>query len=103
MTQILHRLADADTPVSVEVPKTKYGLALWAIGRFGGSIIVCAVCLYALNIVYGNMMDMTQRMLTMLEARAVADTKHAAAMDELTGVIEAMSRELETHRRLHSQ
>lgn len=97
MTQIIHKLAQADTPATVDVPKTKYGLALWAVGRFGGSIIVCAVCLYALNIVYGNMMDMTNRMLLMLEARAVADTKLAGALDALTQKVEEIK---ETQRRI---
>lgn len=88
MTQVIHKLANADTPATVSVPNDKYSLILWAVGRFGGSAIVCAVCFWALSKVYDDQKETSSRMLTMLEQRAVSDARLAEALTNLTDMVE---------------
>lgn len=100
MTQIIHKFAQADTPSTVTVPNSKYGLIVWAVGRFGGAVIVCAIALYALNIVYANMMSLTDRMLVMLEQKAASESKLASTLESLTRMIENLDRDAkEAHRK----
>lgn len=37
MQKALHSIASVDTPASVEIPSSWAGLAMWAVGRFGGN------------------------------------------------------------------
>lgn len=43
-TDTLHQIAQNDTPAAVHVPKDLNGLIVWAIGRFGGGILLAAAC-----------------------------------------------------------
>lgn len=79
----LHQFAQADTPEQVTVPSSWPGLATWAIGRFGIGI----VGIYGLWIVYGDLKATNERMMRILESRAVTDAELARSMSGLTAAI----------------
>jgi hypothetical protein len=92
---LLNQVAQHDTPEQVNVPNNWNGLALWAVGRFGGIIIATAMCAAGLYQVYQDLQTTNMRMLSMLEARAVSDSKLADALNQLTHAVESMKRAVE--------
>lgn len=47
MQKALHSIASVDAPASVEIPSSWAGLAMWAVGRFGGILVATAFLAYA--------------------------------------------------------
>ncbi len=96
MTDKLRRIANSDTPATVEV-NSLTGLAVWAAGRFGVSIIFAAVFGYATREVYR---DGTQRQDQLMQyvvernvtdaKRAVSDAALALSLDKLSESIAKM-------------
>lgn len=89
----LHQIANADTPQAVNVPKDFNGLIVWAIGRFGGGILLAAACAWALSKVYEDHAKTTDRMMNLLEMRAKADSELATAILSLNRSVEDLSKE----------
>lgn len=100
----LHNIASNDTPQTVQVPRGLNGLVVWAIGRFGGGILIAAACAFALQTVYEDHAKQTDRMMTLLEARASSDTALATAITALRTAIEDVGKEARTaHTADHSK
>jgi hypothetical protein len=99
MSTILHNLAQADTPHAVEVPPTWSGLAIWALGRFGGILVATAFLAYAWNDSNQSHKAWTERTFMMLEAKSLNEAKLAAALAELSKAIDAIAQDArEAHR-----
>lgn len=92
-TDTLHAIANNDTPASVHVPKDMHGLIVWAVGRFGGGILLAAACGWALAQVYKDHAAQTERLITILESRAKADTELAGAILGLRNAVDEVTRE----------
>ena len=92
-TDTLHAIANNDTPQTVNVPRDINGLIVWAIGRFGGGILIAAACAFALSKVYEDHAKQTERLLTLLELRAKADSELSSAITALRGAIEDVGKE----------
>lgn len=99
----LHQIAQNDTPAAVHVPKDMHGLIVWAVGRFGGGILLAAACAWALSKVYDDHSKQTDRMLTLLEQRARADSELATALSRFTFAIDDLAKEARTAHRTTSQ
>lgn len=70
MQKALHSIASVDAPASVEIPSSWAGLAMWAVGRFGGILVATAFLAYAWNDSNETHKKQTERLILMLEARA---------------------------------
>jgi hypothetical protein len=92
-TADLHQIAQHDTPNSVNVPATWAGLVMWAVGRFGGGVIIAAAFAYAAHRVYEDNAALSRQMLTVLQDLAVVQSKSAAANEQLARAVEALTRE----------
>ena len=92
-TDILHTIAQNDTPAAVEVPKSLNGLIVWAVGRFGGGILLAGACFWMLTRVYEDHAKQTDRMMMLMEARASSDSQLATAMLSVKLSIEEMTKE----------
>lgn len=92
-TEILHEIAQNDTPAAVEVPHTLNGLIVWAIGRFGGGILLAAACAWALMKVYDDHARQTDRLMTLLEARAKSDSELALAINGMRSIVDEVAKE----------
>lgn len=90
MTDTLHKIAENDTPAAVQVPNSINGLIVWAVGRFGGGILLAAACAWALSKVYEDQRVQTDRMMSLLEQRATSDSQRAKADSELALAISGM-------------
>ncbi len=90
MTDTLHQIAENDTPAAVQVPRTLNGLVVWAVGRFGGGILMAAACAWALSKVYEDQKVLQDRMMQLLEQRAASDSARAKADSELASAISGM-------------
>jgi hypothetical protein len=98
-TDTLHAIAENDTPQAVHVPKSMHALIVWAVGRFGGGILLAAACAWALSKVYDDHAKQTDRMLTLLESRAKADSELATALTLFKGAIDDIAKEARTAHR----
>ncbi len=87
-TDSLHRYAQRDTPDMVNVPNTWAGLLAWAATRFGVSVVLLAVIGYwgsgAINKVYSDNQAINVRVVTLMENRAISDSKLADALSQST-------------------
>lgn len=99
MTQALHRVAEQDTPEQVRVPDGWSGLLVWAVGRFGGIVVATIMCAYALQHVYADMQATNNRMLQLMETRAVSDVKLADALNQMNRLLEDVKRDAEAAHR----
>ena len=90
---ILHSLAQADTPATVEVPNTMSGLLFWAIGRFGSGIMLAVACGWALSRVYEDHAKQTAQLMTILESRAKLDSEMTSALVHLTTAIDQVAKD----------
>ena len=95
-SETLHAIAQNDTPEAVNVPKDFNGLIVWAIGRFGGGLLMAMACAWALSKVYEDHAKQTDRMMTLLESRAATDSQLATAMLSFKASIEELAREART-------
>lgn len=95
-TDTLHTIAENDTPQAVHVPKDLNGLIVWAIGRFGGGILLAAACAWALSKVYEDHAKQTDRMMTLLEQRSKSDSELATAILGLRTAIDEIAKESRT-------
>lgn len=92
-TDTLHTIANQDTPEAVHVPRDMHGLIVWAVGRFGGGIVLAGCCAWALSKVYEDHSRQTDRLITLLEARAKADSELAGAILSLKAAVDDIGRE----------
>lgn len=99
MTDTLHKIAQGDTPEAVDVPHSLNGLIVWAVGRFGGGILLALACGWALSKVYEDHARQTDRMMTLLEARAVSDSQLATALQSVKASVEELAKEARTAHR----
>ncbi len=90
MTDTLHQIAENDTPAAVQVPNSINGLIVWAVGRFGGGILLAVACAWALSRVYEDQRALQERMMLLLEQRASSESQRAAADRELALAISGM-------------
>ena len=93
MTKIA-RIANADTPSTVQVPDTWTGIIIWAVGRFGSGIIMAAVFAYAAWMVYKDDHLLIDRVMSAFEARSKTDSELAAALTGLTRQLADMREEV---------
>lgn len=91
--ETLHQIAQNDTPSAVNVPKDMQGLVVWAVGRFGSGILLAAACAWALSKVYADHSKQTDRMLTLLEQRAKADSELATALFRFNQALDELAKE----------
>lgn len=77
------QLAAADTPAAVEVPSTWAGLIVWAVGRFGVSILFSVVMGYAIREVYYDSKARQDQLMQYVIERNATDAKRAVADSEL--------------------
>lgn len=92
-TNTLHQIANNDTPAVVTVPKDMQGLIVWAVGRFGGGILLAAACAWALSKVYDDHAKQTDRMMTLLEVRSKTDSELALAIRTLALSVDEIGKE----------
>ncbi|MDB6079088.1 MAG: hypothetical protein JWO82_2835 [Akkermansiaceae bacterium] len=71
-TDDIHDVASKDTPSEIEVPKSMYGLIVWAVGRFGPGILIALAAVYGLNKVYTDMQVQNERMVGDMKAQNAA-------------------------------
>lgn len=95
----LHHYANADTPSAVYVPNNPWGLAAWALGRFGVSIVAAAVALYAANMFYTDMKAGNAQMLEVYKSQVQMIQSNTLAMEKLVTAVEKMSKDAETAHR----
>jgi hypothetical protein len=91
-TDTLHQIAQNDTPATVQVPSTINGLIIWAVGRFGGGIVIAVACAWALSKVYEDLRRQTDRMMTLMETRAASDSALATSISGLKTSIEDIAK-----------
>lgn len=87
MQKALHSIASIDTPATVEIPSSWAGLAMWAVGRFGGILVATAFLAYAWNDSNETHKKQTERLILMLEARASSDVALASALKDVSVVL----------------
>lgn len=75
----IHQIRSNDTPAVVQVPPTLKGLIVWAVGRFGGGILLAIAHTWALSKMHDDDAKKTDRMMTLLETRTDADSQFANA------------------------
>lgn len=102
-TDMLLGIAQNDTPAAVQVPPTLNGLIVWAVGRFGGGILIAAACAWALSKVYEDHQRQTDRMITLMEARAASDSQLATALLSVKTTIEDLTKEARSAHRTNAQ
>lgn len=93
MTQQLHNFAQNDTPSKVTVPQGWAGIIMWAAGRFGGGIVIAAVCVYMLDKVYADYQRQNTAVLVALTAQTEVNTKNILLMEELRKTIQELTNE----------
>lgn len=91
MTDTLHAVAQADTPSNVDVPKTPMGLAIWAIGKFGGGAIMAVAAIYGLQTVYADLKQTHEKLIGIVEKRSEADLKLALALTDMSDALRRVS------------
>lgn len=96
MTAKLHQLAQNDTPATVDVPPTWQGLIVWAVGRFGVSIVFAAVFGYATREVYYDSRKDKDQLMQYVVDRNVSDSKRAVADSELAKSLTLLSDAVES-------
>lgn len=92
-TDTLHRIAQSDTPATVDVPQTWSGLAVWALGRFGGIVVATAFLAYAWNDSNETHKRQTERLIAILESKSRTETELSMALSKLSTAIDEVSRE----------
>jgi len=95
----LHKLAEQDTPSSVEVPKDWRALIVWAVGRFGLGIVVAGIFWHAWREERTESNLRNQHLMTILENRAAVDTQLSLTLARLQQTIEDVASDA---RRAHS-
>ena len=90
---VIHRIAQLDTPQTVDVPGTWSGLIVWALGRFGGIVVATAFLAYAWHDGNESHKKQTERLITILENKARTDTELAGALRGLSGAIDDLAKE----------
>jgi len=100
MTDTLHAIAQNDTPAVVDVPQGWNGLVIWMVGRFGSGILLAIACGWALGRVYEDHAKQTDRLMVILERRAVVDSEMSSALLQLRTALDEVSRE---SRNAHAQ
>lgn len=84
----LQRVAQQDTPSSVQVPPGWVGLVTWAVGRFGVGVMFAAVFGWWLMTVYGDLRTDASRVLSAFEKQAETNANTVAALQQLTLAVE---------------
>ena len=92
-TTSLHNFAQQDTPNVVDVPKSWRGLIVWAVGRFGGGILMAMACGWALMRVYDDHALQTRQLMTILEQRARVDAEMTLAVNQLRSAVQEVAKE----------
>jgi hypothetical protein len=102
--QQLIEIANADTPMGVNVPPTWSALAMWAVGRWGGGIVIAGIMLVAANRVYEDLSTLNRTVLTAFQENSKIQAQQAIAINALTGAVEQLTREANfSHRTIPSQ
>lgn len=66
---------------------------MWAVGRFGGGIIIAAAFGYAAHRVYDDHSALSRQMMAAFQEQAVVQGKYISALDQLTKAVENLTRE----------
>lgn len=90
---VVHSLAEADTPSIVEVPNTWSGLLVWAVGRFGSGILIAAICIVGIVRVYGDMREQNQALILLIKEQTQASSGLQTALNELRNSLTAVANE----------
>lgn len=98
-TDTVHTVAQRDTPDWVDVPNNWRGLLIWAVVRFGPGMLFAVIMGWFLSVVYTDQKVTSERLLVLLEARAVSDVKLADAMSQLSRAVDDLKREAQTAHR----
>jgi hypothetical protein len=93
MTRQIHSFAQEDTPAKVQVPQSWAGIIMWAIGRFGGGIVIAAVCAYMLDRVYADYQRQNIAVLLALTQQTEVNAKNVVVMEELRKTIQELTNE----------
>lgn len=101
MSAELHRHAQEDTPKDVEVPQGYVGLVVWALGKFGGWIVIAGAAIWASKVLYHDMrMD---RLTYEKDRRIYEDLRRAddevrretaRALNEIAGTLHSIERRM---------
>lgn len=94
MTDTLKEIADQDTPAAVNVPATPSGLAIWAMGRWGISIVVLYAAWIMLNRVYEDSKEMNVQLIETIKSGAKRDTELVLTLAGLRDSINKLSEEV---------
>lgn len=101
MTDQIHTYAQSDTPATVQVPASWTGLAIWALGRFGGIVVATAFLVYAWNDSNTSHKRQTERLIEILESKSRTETELSLTLAKLTTAIDGIAAEARTaHRHL---
>ena len=90
---VIHRIAQSDTPQTVDVPETWSGLAVWALGRFGGIVVATAFLAYAWHDGNESHKRQTERLIAILESKARTDTELSMALMRLSVAIDEVAKD----------
>lgn len=103
MTEQLHRFASDDTPSKVQVPQGWPGIIAWAVGRFGGGIVIAMVCVYMLDKVYADYQRQNAAVLTALTQQTEVKARNIVLMEELRKTIQELTNEARSAHRWPTQ
>jgi hypothetical protein len=103
MTQAVAKFAQEDTPEKVDVPQNWSGIIVWAVGRFGGGIVIAAVCAYMLHIVYADYRQQNMAVLEALTQQTEVNAKNVMVMEELRKTIQELTHEARSAHRWPAQ
>lgn len=96
---MIHDVARRDTPEQVEVPETWAGLAIWALGRFGGVLLLAGAASYASVRVYDDLGRQQERMMLMIEKRSETDVQMTQVLLGLKAALDELARDARTAHR----
>ena len=91
MPPALHSIAQNDTPGTVEVPVSWAGLTLWAIGRFGGGVIIAIFAIYAWRDSNEQNKQLTDNVVKAYITQAAVQAQTVASLSDLSRALERLS------------
>jgi hypothetical protein len=91
----IHRYAQENTPDEIHVPNSWPALIVWAVGKFGVSILLAASFAYAVVTVYADGREREVAFERLNEKVLFAFQANASASLEVAQAVREMSREID--------
>lgn len=98
---VVHSLAQADTPALIDVPNTWSGLVVWAVGRFGVGVLFAAVCVVGITRVYGDIKELNKELVQLIREQAQTSAGLQLSISKLETTISTVA--LDAHKAHNTQ